>query len=448
MNGMKVERKVLMDTHAADAATWQVIAAVVIFLVTYAMIIAEKINRAVLALTGALLMIVLGIVDFHAAYTHHIEWQTIFLLIGMMILVGITNRSGVFQFVAVKAAQRAKGDPIRILVMLALLTAVGSAFLDNVTTVLLIVPITFSITRILQLHPIPYLITEILASNIGGTATLIGDPPNIMIGTATPLDFNAFLIHLSPVAIVIMAVTIFYLKKLYGKKLHVQDELKSKLMELDAAENIKDRSLMKKSLAVLGLTFLGFILHNVIHVEAAVVAMFGAMLLMLIGVKEHDLEEIFHSVEWVTIFFFAGLFVLVGGLIDVGVIKTLASRMLEITGGDITFASMLILWVSGIASATIDNIPFVATMIPMIKDMGIQMNAAETALNPVWWSLALGACLGGNGTLIGASANLIVAGMSNREGHNLSFVEYMKAGVPITLISLVISTVYVYFVLL
>lgn len=437
-----------MDTQATDAATWQVVTAVVLFLVAYALIIAEKINRAVLTLAGALLMIVLGIVDFRAAYTHHIEWQTIFLLIGMMILVGITNKSGVFQYVAVKAAQQAKGEPVRILIMLSLLAAVGSAFLDNVTTVLLIVPITFSITRMLEINPVPFLIAEILASNIGGTATLIGDPPNIMIGTATHLDFNAFLLHLSPVAIVVMAIALAYLHQVYGKKLHVKEELKSKLLNLNAADHIVDRPLMRKSLAVLGLTLLGFVLHNVIHVEAAVVALAGATLLMLICVKEHHLEEVVHSVEWVTIFFFAGLFVLVGGLIDVGVIEALAVKMLEITGGNLTFTSLLILWVSGVASATIDNIPFVATMIPLVKNLGEQMNVSPEALNPVWWSLALGACLGGNGTLIGASANLIAAGMSNREGYNLSFAEFVKVGAPITFLSLVISTVYVYVVLL
>jgi Na+/H+ antiporter NhaD/arsenite permease-like protein len=433
--------------NISDVATWQISTAVIVFLLTYAFIITEKINRAVVALLGALIMVILNIVDIKAAYEHHIEWETIFLLVGMMILVGITNKTGVFQFVAVKAAQQAKGDPVRILVVLSLLTAVGSAFLDNVTTVLLMVPVTFSITRILNVNPLPYLISEIIASNVGGTATLVGDPPNIMIGTANKhLTFNDFIINLGPVVVVIMAVTMYILVLIYRKQLRVTEEKKAELMALAARDYITDQALMKKSVAVLLLTILGFALHSVFHVEAAVVAVTGATVLMLIGVKEHDLEEVFHSVEWVTIFFFVGLFVLVGGLIDIGIIKYLAGRALEITAGDMMFTSMLILWVSGIASATIENIPFVATMIPLIHDMGIQMGVVDPEeLNPIWWSLALGACLGGNGSLIGASANVIVAGMAFREGKNLSYMAFLKIGAPITLLSLAIATVYVYF---
>lgn len=430
----------------SDSAVWQVTTAIAVFLLTYAFIITEKINRAVVALLGALVMVILGIVDTKAAYQHHIEWETIFLLLGMMILVGITNKTGVFQYIAVKAAQRSKGDPLKILIVLSVLTAVGSAFLDNVTTVLLVVPVTFSITRILQVNPLPYLISVIIASNIGGTATLIGDPPNIMIGTANEhLTFNDFIIHLGPVVFVIMGVTLYILAKIYRKQLHVPEEKKAELMNLSAEDYITDRVLVWKSVTILLLTILGFTLHSLVHVEAAVIAVTGATLLMLIGVKEHDLEEVFHSVEWVTIFFFVGLFVLVGGLIDTGIIKYLASKALEITAGDMLFTSMLILWVSGIASATIDNIPFVATMIPLIQDMGLQMGVQnEEELNPIWWSLALGACLGGNGTLIGASANVIVAGMAFREGKNISYMAFVKIGAPLTLLSLLISTVYIY----
>jgi Na+/H+ antiporter NhaD/arsenite permease-like protein len=435
---------------AEDVASWQVVSAVAIFLVTYSFIISEKINRALIALAGALVMVIFGLVDFEATYGHHIEWKTIFLLIGMMILVGISNKTGMFQFAAVKAAQLAKGEPVRILLMLASLTALASAFLDNVTTVLLVVPVTFSITRILQVNPIPFLIAEILAANIGGTATLIGDPPNIMIGSANEhLTFNMFLLNLGPAVLIIMIVTLRLLKKIYGKQMSVSDEQKAELMGLSAKDYITDSIRMKKSLIVLGLTIVGFVLHSVIHVEAAVIALTGATVLMLIGVKEHELEEVFQSIEWTTIFFFVGLFVLVGGLIDVGVIQSLASKAVEITGGDIAFASMLILWVSGIASATIDNIPFVATMIPLIDSMGAQMGITDAhQLNPVWWSLALGACLGGNGTLIGASANVIVAGLAAREGKELSYMHFLKIGAPLTLVALIISTVYVYFVFL
>ncbi len=428
---------------------WQVVTAVIIFLLTYAFIITEKINRAVVALMGALLMVIIGIVDVHAAYSEHIEWETIFLLIGMMILVGISNRTGMFQYVAVKAAQFAKGNPVRLLIYLSVITAIGSAFLDNVTTVLLIVPVTFSVTRILKVNPLPYLVSEIISSNIGGTATLIGDPPNIMIGTANKhLTFNDFIINLAPVVIVIMIITIFILIKYYRKQLIVNEAQVKELMELSAADYITDKQLMIKSISVLLLTISGFALHSIIDVEAAVIAVAGATILMLIGVKEHELEEVFHTVEWVTIFFFAGLFVLVGGLIDAGIISNLASRMLEITEDNFTFMAMLVLWVSGIASATIDNIPFVATMIPLIQDMGTQLGVEPEQLNNVWWALALGACLGGNGTLIGASANVIVAGMAFREGHKLTYVAFLKIGAPITIVSLIISTIYMLIFLL
>ena len=377
--------------HQVD--NWQITACVIIFLVTYAIIISEKINRAVIALLGAVLMLVLQIVDTHTAFTSYIEWNTIFLLVGMMILVAITNKTGVFQYVAIKAAQRAKGRPVQILVIMSVLTAVGSAFLDNVTTVLLLVPITFSITSILKVNPVPYLISEIIAANVGGTATLIGDPPNIMIGSANShLTFNMFLQYLTPVVAVIMIVIVGLLVWIYRKQLKVNADQQEALMELNAAEYITDSRLMKKSLAVLGLTIVGFALHAVIHVDASVVAMGGATLLMLIGIRsEQELEEALHKVEWVTILFFIGLFILVGGLIETGIINYLAQGTLALTDGDMTKTTMLILWVSGFASATIDNIPFVATMIPLIQDVGVQMGITDpNQLNPLWWVILRG----------------------------------------------------------
>jgi Na+/H+ antiporter NhaD/arsenite permease-like protein len=432
-----------VEQLVADVPHWQVIAAVIIFLLTYAFIITEKINRAIVALIGALTMVIVGIVDMQSTYTEHIEWETIFLLIGMMILVGIANRTGMFQYIAVKAAQFAKGKPVLLLIYLSTITAIGSSFLDNVTTVLLIVPVTLSVTRILKVNPLPYLISEIFASNIGGTATLIGDPPNMMIGTANKhLSFNDFIVNLSPVVLIIMIVTVMILVRYYRKQLIVDEAHVNELMKLDAASYITDKLLMIKSIAILLLTIVGFTLHSLIHVEVAVIAVAGATLLMLIGVKEHELDEVFHAVEWATIIFFVGLFVVVGGLIDAGIISSLASRMLEITEDNFTFMSMLVLWVSGFASATIDNIPFVATMIPLIQDMGNQLGAEPGQLNSVWWALSLGACLGGNGTLIGATANVVVAGMAFREGHKITYLDFLKIGAPITLISLVIGTVY------
>lgn len=368
-------------------------------------------------------------------------------LIGMMILVHITSQSGVFEFVAIKAAKAADGKPIRILLLLSLLTAVGSAFLDNVTTVLLIVPVTLSITRILKVNPVPYLISEVLFSNIGGTATLIGDPPNIMIGSANKhLDFNAFLLNLAPIVIIISIVTLGIIYFMYRNKLKTTPEQIEKLMALNEKDYIKDQSLLLKSISILGLTILGFVLHSIIHVDAAVIAMTGATLLMLIGVKEHDIEDVFAHVEWVTIFFFAGLFVLVGGLIDIGLISSLAKEVIDVTNGDIGFAAVLILWVSGIASATIDNIPFVATMIPLIQDLatGLGLSVDSPQIEVLWWALSLGACLGGNGTLIGASANVVVAGIAKREGHAFSYMDFLKIGLPLTIIALLLSHAYIY----
>lgn len=422
--------------------------AIAIFLATYAIIISEKINRAVIALLGAAGMVIFGIVDLHKAFTHHIEWGTITLLIGMMILVHITSKSGFFQYVAIKAAKAAKGQPLRILIILSLLTAVLSAFLDNVTTVLLIVPVTFSITRILHVNPVPYLISEVLFSNIGGTATLIGDPPNIMIGSANKhLDFNDFLMNLTPIIIVIMLVTAAIIALIYRRHLTSDAKLIEQLMNLNERDYIKDPILLKKSVSVLALTILGFILHSVIHVDAAVIALTGATILMVIGVHEHEVEDVFASVEWVTIFFFAGLFTLVGGLVDIGLIKSLAEKALDVTGGDISVASYFILWVSGIASATIDNIPFVATMIPLIKDMAVGMGLSPDSpqIDVLWWALALGACLGGNGTLIGASANVIVAGLASREGHGFSYMDFLKIGAPLTVVALLLSHFYLFF---
>ncbi|MFY0164008.1 ArsB/NhaD family transporter [Bacillus anthracis] len=436
-----------MEQSAHEVANWQYYFAIAVFLVTYGFIISEKLNRAVIALFGAAIMIIFGIVDLHAAFTSHIQWETITLLIGMMILVHITSQSGVFEFVAIKATKAAGGKPIRILLLLSLLTAVGSAFLDNVTTVLLIVPVTLSITRILKVNPIPYLLSEVLFSNIGGTATLIGDPPNIMIGSANKhLDFNAFLLNLAPIVIIISIVTLGFIYFLYRNKLKTTTEQIKILMALNEKDYIKDQILLLKSITILGLTILGFVLHSIIHVDAAVIAMTGATLLMLIGVKEHDIEDVFAHVEWVTIFFFAGLFVLVGGLIDIGLISSLAKEVLDVTNGNIGFAAVLILWVSGIASATIDNIPFVATMIPLIQDLatGLGLSVDSPQIEVLWWALSLGACLGGNGTLIGASANVVVAGIAKREGHGFSYMDFLKIGLPLTIIALLLSHAYIY----
>ncbi|TBL80413.1 SLC13 family permease [Paenibacillus thalictri] len=419
----------------------QAILAIGIFLVTYGFIIAEKIHRTIVAMLGGILMVVLGIVDQESAL-HHIDFNTLGLLIGMMIIVSITAETGLFKYIALISAKKAKGDPVQIMVALVLITAVGSAFLDNVTTVLLMVPVTFSITRQLRVNPVPYLITQIFASNIGGTATLIGDPPNIMIGSAVKeLTFMAFITNLAPIVIVIMAITVPIFVFLFRKQIQTTSELKMSIMQMNEQDVITDRKLLIKSLTVLGLTIIGFFLHQTLHLESATVALAGAFLLLLLT-GEHSMEVAFTKVEWTTIFFFVGLFVLVSGLVETGVISKLAAQAIELTGGNLIATSFLILWLSAIASAFLDNIPFVATMIPMIQEMG---NMGVTNLEPLWWSLALGACLGGNGTLIGASANLIVAGMSGKEGHPIKFVTFMKYGFPLMLLTVIIASVYVYF---
>ncbi|MFB5674795.1 ArsB/NhaD family transporter [Paenibacillus terreus] len=418
----------------------QAVWAIIIFLVVYALIISEKVHRTVLAMLGAILLIATGIINQETALAH-IDFNTLGLLVGMMIIVSVTAETGLFNYLAIKAAKLAKGEPLRILAVLGVLTAFGSAFLDNVTTVLLTVPVTFSITKQLRVNPMPYLITQIFASNIGGTATLIGDPPNIMIGSAVKeLTFMAFIQNLTPVVVIIMVVLIPLLMLIFRKQLRTTDELKRGIMEMNEAEMLGDRQMLVKSTSMLLLTVAGFFLHQPLHLETATVALAGAFILLLLT-GESMMEQAFTRVEWTTLFFFIGLFVLVSGLVETGVISALASKAVELTGGDLTAASMLILWMSAIASAFLDNIPFVATMIPLIQDMGTM---GITNLEPLWWSLALGACLGGNGTLIGASANLIVAGLADKEGHQITFLKYLKYGLPLMLLTIVISTVYIY----
>ncbi len=415
----------------------QVIFATAVFITAYAIIVSEKIHRTVVALVGAGLMALSKILSPEQA-VEAIDFNTIGLLVGMMIIVGITRQTGVFEFLAIKAAKRSLGQPLKIMAALALVTAVLSAFLDNVTTVLLIVPVTFAIANKLQVNPLPFLIVEIISSNVGGTATLIGDPPNIMIGSATKLGFLDFMINLTPIIAVIYVLTIFFLKIIYRKQLITSPELQKSIMELNENDEIKDPVLLRKCLIVLTLTIAGFMLHQFVHLESSVIALSGASLLLLLS--KDDPEHALHAVEWPVIFFFVGLFVLVGALEHVGVIELIAKVSLEITGGEMVPAAMLILWISAIASAFVDNIPFVATMIPLIQDMG-RLGGIEN-LNLLWWSLSLGACLGGNGTIIGASANVVVIGMAEKRGTHISFLGFMKVAFPLMIMSIILSTGY------
>lgn len=416
--------------------------ALTFFSLTYACIISEKIHRTIIAMVGAVLLVITGIVSQeHALY--YIDFNTLGLLIGMMILVAITSKTGVFTYMAIKAAKLANGRPATILIYLSLITALASAFLDNVTTVLLIVPITFSIAHSLRVNPIPYLISEILAANIGGTATLIGDPPNIMIGSAVPeLDFTAFLTNLAPIIVVIMTVTLGFLYLIYRKQLVTTPELQAKMMELNEKEELTDTSLLIKSLTVLGLTIAGFVIHDLIGLETATIALTGAFFLLLIT-GENYLEGALLQVEWTTLFFFIGLFILVGGLVETGVIDLLAKNIMSLTGGEAMSSAFLILWLSAIASAFVDNIPFVATMIPLIKGLG---HLGIQNIEPLWWSLSLGACLGGNGTVIGASANVIVIGLAMKDGYRISFLGFMKVAFPLMLLSILMANLYLYLI--
>ncbi|SFR00070.1 SLC13 family permease [Desulfoscipio geothermicus] len=418
---------------AANASFWSVI----IFLITYAVIVSEKIHRTVAAFTGAALVMIFKILTPDKA-VHYIDFNTIGLLVGMMIIVGITRQTGIFEYVAIRTSRIARGEPLKVLASLALLTAVFSALLDNVTTILLIVPVTLAITRKLQVAPLPFILTEILSSNIGGTATLIGDPPNIMIGSATHLGFMDFLINLAPVVIVIFPLTVFILIRIYRNDLQTTSQLQQSILEIDEKNEIKDPVLMKKSIAVLVLTIIGFALHQVVHLESSVIALSGAS--FLLAITRFDPEHALHGVEWPVIFFFTGLFIVVGALEDTGVIEFLAMLALETTQGAVFPSAMIILWLSALASSFVDNIPFVATMIPLIKEMGRLGSLGN--IDFLWWSLALGACLGGNGTIVGASANLVALGMAERNNVTIGFFQFFIVGFPLMLMSIVIAMVY------
>lgn len=415
--------------------------ALIVFVGVYALLIWDKINRAVVSLLGASALILIGVLNQEAA-VHGIDFNTIGLLLAMMAIVAISQKTGMFQYLAIRAAKVAKGEPWRILVSLSIVTALLSALLDNVTTVLLTVPITFLLVDELKLNPYPFLVAQIFASNIGGTATLIGDPPNIMIGSAVGLAFMDFVVNLGVIIPVVLVGFLVPMYFIYGRKMKVADELKRRIMAFNENEAITDKKLLVKCLIVLAITIGGFLLQKPLHLEAATIGLFGAAVLMLI--TGDDLQHVMEKAEWTSIFFFVGLFIIVHSLVEVGLIGQLAQKTLEMTGGDMKVTGMTILWVSAIASAFIDNIPFVASMIPLIKGLAPSMGGPE-AIMPLWWSLALGACLGGNGTLIGASANVVVAGMAHKNGHEISFVKFTLLAFPMMLISIIISSVYMWF---
>jgi len=420
-----------------------------ILIIVYVILFSEKINRAVIALLGACAMIFAGVLTQAQAFKG-IDFNTITLLIGMMIIVGISEKSGVFKFLAIWAVQKAKVNPRGLLVVLATITALFSAVLDNVTTVLLIVPVTFQITRKLNITPYPYLILEIFASNIGGTATLIGDPPNILIGSALNLSFMDFVMELTPVVVITMSVLMLIFNLIYGKKLVTTKRKRAEVMAIKAKESVTDWLLLKQSMSVLFFVIAGFIAAEKLHLTNGTIAICGAAVLMFIHTlgkshaeREHLVENAFSLVDWTTIFFFAGLFALVYGLDRSGVLAILGHHFSKLTNGSIEKATMLIVWVSAFVSSAIDNIPFVATMIPLVKTMEADMGGRE-AMMPVWWALSLGSCFGGNGSLIAASANVIVAGMAQKEGHPIHFMKFLLWSIPVMIGSVAIAALYLH----
>ena len=413
---------------------------VALFVLVLVFIGSELANRTVVALLGAVVVVAFGVVEQSEAASEFVDWNTIGLLAGMMIIVVILNKTGLFEYLAIKSAQLGKARPGRILILLSLVTAFLSAFLDNVTTVILMVPVTFLIADALSVSPIPFLLAQVMASNIGGASTLIGDPPNILIGSAAGLSFADFVLNLAPVVLLALPFVLGFFYFVFREELRTSEDAGGTIEKLNARGAIRDPILLRKSLIVLGAVILGFFLHGALHLEAATIALFGATVLMFYA--KSDVEEVLREVEWPTLLFFVGLFVLVGGLEVTGFIGRIAELLTGI-GGSPALTAMLVMWGSALASGVVDNIPFTATMIPVIQELAQAEGLSEAEVRPLWWALAIGADFGGNFTLIGASANVVVAGMSERAGKKISFLEFLAYGIPVTLISLVMATPYV-----
>lgn len=423
------------------------IVAVSVFAICYLVLFSEKVNRAIVALLGAAVMILTGVLTQTSALDG-IDFNTLSLLIGMMIIIGTSEKSGLFEYVAIWSAKKVKANPKGLLIVLAVVTAVFSAFLDNVTTVLLIAPITIKITKQLQVNPYPYLILEIFTSNIGGTATLIGDPPNILIGSALDLSFMDFVKELTPIVLTCLSIVILIFYLFWKKELTATAENRRQIMLMNEQEAIRKPKLLKKSLFVIFAVILGFVTAEKTHIANGVIALAGAGLILFLytigkkqDVRDQRVEKIFSDIDWTTIFFFTGLFVIVYGLEETGILKLLGEKFLDITDNNLEKITLLTIWVSAILSSIVDNIPFVATMIPMLKSMEEIIGGREVMM-PAWWALSLGACFGGNGTIIGASANVIIAGIAAREGHPIRFLSFMKWSVPIMLLTILLSTIW------
>ena len=418
------------------------IAAVTVFLIAYAFIATEKINRVAVVCAGAALMIIIGATNADAAFYSHetgIDWNVIFLLLGMMIIVGVIHKTGLFEFLAIKAIQLAKGRPRQAFVYLLMLVAFCSALLDNVTTIMLAVPMTIMVAKYLKVHPVPFILAEVFISNIGGAATLIGDPPNIIIASKADLDFNSFLIHMAPMVLVVLAVIIPMLVLMFNKELRNNAEDRKNVMTLDANSFIQDKALLIKSLVVLTLVIVAFVLHSVLHLEPSVIAMIGAgALVMISNLKPNEFAR---DVEWGTLVFFGALFIMVGALVNVGALKMLADAIGSFVGNDGALAAGAIVVVSALASGIVDNIPYVTSMAPVVQ----QLNDTITTISNdgLWWALAFGADFGGNMTIVGASANVVAVGLAYASGYKITFWQFAKYGIPVTVVSTAMALPYV-----
>jgi Na+/H+ antiporter NhaD/arsenite permease-like protein len=419
-------------------------ATVAVFAVAYVLIATEKIHRVAAALGGAAIMMLIGATDAeHAFFSEEagIDWNVIFLLVGMMLIVAVLKRTGAFEYIAIWAAKRAKGRPFRVMVLLVLVTAVASAALDNVTTVLLIAPVTFLVCERLGVPVAPFLIAEIMASNIGGTSTLVGDPPNIIIASRGGLSYNDFLIHLAPFVVLLLVVFIGLCRVLFRSAFRYDPERAAQIAVLRERDAIRDGRLLVISMAVLAVVTAAFVLHTVLHLEPSVVAMVGGLLLL--ALSRLDAGEVARDVEWPTLVFFAGLFVMVGSLVATGVVEEISRAAVEATEGRLFFASMVLLWGSAVLSAIVDNIPYVATMSPVVAEM-VNSNGNASQSQVLWWALALGADLGGNATAVGASANVVVLGIAERAGKPISFWGFTRYGLIVTVVTVALAVPYLW----
>jgi Na+/H+ antiporter NhaD/arsenite permease-like protein len=407
-----------------------------IFLITYTLIVTERVPRIVAGLLGGMAMILVGVLTQEEAF-QAIDWNVIFLLVGMMVIASILSQTGLFQWTAIQAVKLGRGEPFRVLLILSVVVAVASALLDNVTIVVLAAPVALFVAASLRVSPIPFLISAILASNIGGTATLVGDPPNILIGSAAGIDFLTFTANLAPISILILMSFLGLSWILFRNNLRVGKGSTLDMAELEVESLITNKVLLRKALIVMGGVIVGFLLHGALHLEPATIALTGATVLLLWG--GCDPHQCLQEVEWTTLFFFVGLFITVEAIVKVGLIEVVADAALRMTGGNLSLTSMMLLWLSAVASGIVDNIPYTATMIPVVENLGKSM-----PIMPLWWSLALGACLGGNITLVGAAANVVVANVAEKSGHPISFRSFLRYGVPTTLLSLALATAYIW----